>query len=293
MNIPMLRSLALPAITLLGLASVSAHAVTITEDFNSYTASETPVTGLTSAPGFGSASNGWLTGWRSASSTTPASASILNSSPLNGGGNYLSGTLTSNSTTGTPDGIALTKAYDVTGNSLASASALYYNFDFRTDALPSSMRFDIFDNRTRGSGADGSNTSWHMRAAGGFWYVLNGGSVVATNLAATTGVTYSISVVSDPTNSTWSYTIDNGTTSVSGSGLGFRNASFGTDSTSGSVGGRWFGVSAAEITDLSAQSGTFSIDNISISTTPIPEPSTIALLGGFFALGAAATRRRR
>lgn len=291
MNTTKLRALALPALALVALSS-AAQAVTITENFNSYTASETPVTGLAASPGFGTTTGGWLTGWRSASSTTAATARILDSSPFTGGGNYMSGTLTANSTTGALDRIALNKAYDVAGNSLASATAIYTNFDLRVDSMPATMNLEILDNGARGTG--NINASWILRISNGFWSVFDGSTVTSTGFAATAGTTYSVSIVSNPVTFKWDYTISNGSTSVSGTSLDFRTSSFVTDNTAGSEGGRWFLVTASETTDIAGQSTTFSIDNIVISTTaPIPEPSTFALLGGVVALGAAATRRRR
>jgi hypothetical protein len=290
-------ALSVPTLALLGFLSASVgRAVTITEDFGSYTASSTPVTGLTAAPGFGTTSGGWLSGWRQAATPgASASASVLNTSTVNSGGNYFSATLSAQSTTGgSPaiDGIGLGKAYDVAGNSLASASALFYNFDVRIDSLPSTMQLDILDNGARGTG--NINGSWQVRAVNGFWRVLSGGSVITTTMAFSAGTTYSFSIVSNPATFKWDYTISDGSTSVSGTGINFRVSSFVTDTASGSVGGRWFLATASEITDTAGQSATFSVDNISISTTsPIPEPSTFALLVGAAALGLASRRRRR
>lgn len=295
MNIASLRSVALPAAVLLGLSSVSVQAVTFTENFNSYTASSTPVTGLTAAPGFGGATGGWLTGWRSASSwATPASARVLDTNPVRSGGNYFAGTFTANSATGTADSIALNRAYDVTGNSLATVTALYYNFDLRIDSFnAATMSFDLSDNAGR-STLGNSGSSWEIRSVNGFWNVFNSSTPTPTTMAVTADTTYSFSIVMNPVTKKWDYSIGNGSSSVSGSALNFRGSAFATDNTSGSVGGRWFTIGAFETTDTASQAATFSIDNISISTTsPIPEPSAFALLGGAVALAAAATRRRR
>lgn len=284
----------LAALALLALAHLPGRAVTITEDFNSYTASAGDVSGLGAVPGFGTTTGGWLEGWRSASTTVSAKAKVLNTTPVNSGGNYFSGTLTANSSGTSLDSIALGKAYDVAGNSLASVSALYVNFDLRIDSINgSTMRYDVFDNNTRGTGV--SLASWNFRTVNGFWNTVSGtGSTLTdTTMAFTTDTTYSFSIVVNPTNSTWTYTISNGSKSVSStSALDFRTAGFATDTVSGSVGGRWLEVAATETSNVLSQSTTFSLDNISISTAAIPEPSTYALLSGVALLGFVLLGRR-
>jgi hypothetical protein len=298
MTLASLRSFALPACVALALSAVPVGAVTITDDFNSYTASDTPVTGLGSSPGFGTASGGWLQGWRTAATpSTTASVKVLDTSPVKSGGNYFSATITTNALTGTSpaeDALALNKAYDVAGNSLASVTALYYNFDFRVDSYSAStMRFDISDNTTRSSGGN-SGSSWEFRSINGFWNVNSSGNFSATTMAVTAGTTYSFAIVINPVTLKWDYVISDGSTSVTGSALNFRGTAFATDSASGSVGGRWLTFGVQEAVDTSSQTAAFSIDNISISTTnPIPEPSTFAFLGGIAALVFTTTRRRR
>ena len=294
MNLHLPRSLlAVPALALLGLFAPSVRAVTIVEDFNQYTASDTPVTGLGAVPGYGTTGGGWLEGWRTAATSgATSSVKVLNASPVNSGGNYFSATLTSNATTGVTDAIGLGKAYDVAGNSLASATAIYTNFDLRVDSITATMQLDIIDNAARGTG--NVNGSWQIRAVNGAWYILNGGTVTSTGMAFNAGTTYSIAIVSNPTTFKWDYTISNGSTSVSGTDKSFRVSSFVTDATAGSVGGRWFLATATETSDISSQSTTFSLDNISISTvSPIPEPSTYALLLGAASLGLVLVARRQ
>src|SRR5689334_5191342 len=116
----------------LGLLTLTlpARAFTASEDFSSY-AAPTTFSGANLAAaagagtaGTGAAGNGWLNGWRSASSTVSAGAQVINTSPVNSGGNYLSGTFTTNSSGSTADSIALGRAYDVTGGSLAGETSL-------------------------------------------------------------------------------------------------------------------------------------------------------------------------
>lgn len=272
-------------------AAPVAHAVVITEDFSGYTA-PTTLGGLTTVAGAGTSGGGWLNGWRSSTSGNVAlTAQVLNASPIGSGGNYFSSTLTANAATGSTQVMAIGRAYDVTGNSLADVTALHINFDFRVDSIPGTMRYDLFENQVRATGA--TSTSYNFRTVGGFWNTISGtgATLTATTLAFTAGTTYSFAIVLNPTNSTWSYTISDGTNSVSGSSLGFRTTGFAVDAAAGSVGGRWFEVIGTETTDVSSQATTFSLDNLSIST--IPEPSSAAALAGSALLGFAALRRRR
>lgn len=284
----------------LGLLTLTlpARAFTASEDFSSYstptTFSGANLAGAAGAgtAGTGAAGNGWLNGWRSASSTVTAGAQVINTSPVNSGGNYLSGTFTSNSTGTTADSIALGRAYDVTGGSLAGETSLYINFDFRADSVPSTMRYDIFENLGRATGA--TSASFNFRTVGGFWNTIagTGSTLTATTMAFNAGTTYSFAIVLNPVNATWSYSISDGTASVSASSLGFRVASFDTDATAGSAGGRWFEVVGTETTNVLSQTTTFSLDNLSISTSAIPEPSACALLVGATVLGLVSLRRR-
>jgi hypothetical protein len=277
----------LAPIALTALALVPVHAVTITEDFNSYTASSTDVTGIGGAPGFGGTGNGWLSGWRNSVSNTTVTAKVLDTTPVNSGGNYFSTTIATGATTSVDRG-AIGRAYDFTGNSFAT-TAYNVNFDFRVDTANANLRYDIYDISNRASAPNG-NTSWQLEVHDGFWFVRNGATDTSTGMAFSAAITYSISLTVDSATSKWSYNIDNGSTTVSASALSFRGSgTAGTDTTP--AGARWLMVAASEITDAAATSITFSLDNVSIST--IPEPSTYALLLGAAAVGAVSLRRRR
>lgn len=288
--------LALASIPFLAAASL-AHAFTAAENFGSYTAGTNfGTSALTSAAGAGdagtgAAGNGWLNGWRSASSLTAPTVNIVNTSPLSGGGNYLAATLTANTTT-TLDSIAVGRAYDVTGGGLASAGTFLVNFDFRSDAIDgSTMKFDLFESSFRATASTNTGASYSFRTENGVWKYFNGAALVSTGLAFTSGTTYSFNISINPATFTYSFTISNGSTPVSISNAAFRAANFNTDATAGSAGGRWVEFSAAEISDVAGQAASFSVDNISVST--IPEPASAALLLGLGGLGLSAMRRRR
>ncbi|MFA6286645.1 MAG: PEP-CTERM sorting domain-containing protein [Opitutaceae bacterium] len=277
----------LAPIALLVLVALPARAaLPIVENFNSYTASPTDVTGIGSSPGFGGTGNGWLSGWRSSTSNTTVTAKVLDTTPLNSGGNYFSTTIATGATTSVDRG-GIGRGYDFTGNSLAT-TAFNVNFDFRVDTLVANLRYDIFDTSARGFSPN-SNTSWQLEAHDGFWFVRNGALDTSTGMAFSAATTYSISIGVNTATSKWSYSIYDGSTTVSGTALNFRGN--GTNTDTNPAGARWFMVTAGEIADAAAASTTFSLDNLVIST--IPEPSTTALLFGAATLGAVCIWRRR
>jgi hypothetical protein len=280
----------LAPIALLALAALPLRAVTITEDFNSYTASSTDVSGIGGSPGFGGTGNGWLSGWRNSLSNTTGTAKVLNTTPVNSGGNYFSGTIATGATTSVDRG-GIGRAYDFTANSLAT-TVFNVGFDFRVDTLDTNLRYDIFDNSIRGTGPSAGTTSWQLEALNGFWYVRDGTNDTSTGMVFAAGTTYSISLAVNTATSSWTYSIYNGSTTVTGTAA-FRGVAGGTatDTTTGTVGARWLMVAATEQIDAAASSTTFSLDNVVISA--IPEPSTTALLFGAATLGAVCIRRRR
>lgn len=285
---------------LLGSALPSAFAFTAAEDFGSYS----PPVNFTNASligtagagtaGTGAAGNGWLNGWRTSTSTGLAqTVGVSDTTPVNSGGNYLAATIVTKSvvTDTIKDSTSVARAYDALGGGVAAAGSLAIGFDFRVDGIDAAnMRYDLFDNATRATGA--TSTSFNFRATGGVWNYFDGETFVATAMAFDAGVTYSFDIVLDTVNSTYSFTLGNGSTSVSSSSAAdFRAAGFATDTATGSNGGRWLTFNASEINNVLGQSTTFSLDNISVST--VPEPSAFALLAGASALGFVAARRRR
>lgn len=106
---------------------------------------------------------------------------------------------------------------------------------------------------------------------------LNSGYTINTTYRATFTLAYLTATtadatftISDPTNALNPYSVTASGVSVSSSAgeIGFRTGFVGTG-------------------------GTITLDNISITTSAIPEPSTFALLGGAGALGLALVSRRR
>jgi hypothetical protein len=257
----------LALLPLLVITSLPARAVLMSEDFNAYTAGADVSRALTQSDGFGEGANGlWLSGWRSASSNVTASASILNSKPLTkSSGNYFSGTVNTNAAYTSLDSGAFGRPYDITANSLAKGP-FKVSFDFRSDAASEKFRFDIYDNKGRAPNANGA--SWQLIARDGLWHVRNGRTETPTILPFVLGMRYAVSIEVDPVNFKWSVVIDGGTAKAALDGLDFRQHTFSADTNMSAEGGRWFMVSASETAETGADAATFSIDNISISTTP-------------------------
>ncbi|MFH1500265.1 MAG: hypothetical protein ABII82_20865 [Verrucomicrobiota bacterium] len=279
----------------------AARAFTAAEDFSAYTAPTAFTnTALLNSAGAGTAGtgadgNGWLNGWRTSTSTGLAqTVGVQNTTPVNSGGNYLSATILTKSTSGDTikDSTSVARAYDAAGGDLATATALNISFDFRVDSIDAAnMRYDLFENLNRATGA--TSTSFNFRTSSGVWNYFDGANFVATTMTFEAGTTYAFSIDLDPVNSTYTFTLGNGTTSVSSvSAAAFRTTGFGTDTSTGSDGGRWLTFNANETTNVLGQTTSFSVDNILITTSTIPEPSAAALVMGLTTLGLVSVRRR-
>lgn len=287
MNTAALRLASAAALLLLAIPALRA-ALPITENFSSYSVGSVPSSGTNSYladPGFGgTVTDAWVSGWRSAASNVTPRGSVSSASPLNGGGNYFSTTLEASTSSTALNYGAVGRAYAATANGLTT-TAHTLSFDFRFDALPSTMKFDIFDASGR-SNSPGTGTAWQLTNNGGVWSYWNGSTNVATSMSVVIGTTYSIAINVNPVANTYGFSIGNGVTSVSAADLGFRTSGFATDGN----GGRWLEFGAYELSDVAGQTAGYSIDNITISS--VPEPSAFALLAGLSMLGFTARRRR-
>ncbi|MBX3741428.1 MAG: hypothetical protein KF712_10585 [Akkermansiaceae bacterium] len=244
---------------------------------------------------------GWAAGWvESETNGTPAGnarvdGSLLTTSPLNGGGSYLSVTTAVQSTT-----------MGIRRNMGSTAASPYtLTFDWRLDS--SMSNFTHYNDRihigaTSGTGAAdfGSNLSfaWLIGVVGaddtansnpfndGEWYFYNNQSTTAngafnTNNMTMTGiqlaqdVIYSFTVTVDPTAQTYRVIMTDGTAtfdsaSVVPGGMNFRNqVNAGSTASTLVFGGA---------TNSTADQLTWSLDNLNI----IPEPSSafLAALSG-------------
>lgn len=221
----------------------------------------------------GVAGDVWVGGWTHAGSGTPT---IVNTSPLNASGNYLSVGLTGGDQT-------VRRQLDETAIDLTAAHTI--TWDWRLDAdftAGSQDRINFFANGGPAGSTSGSN-AWIIGAAGqmGFgnnFYLYNrldGGfnaaNAIDTGIAVVSGQTYSFSVSVDPTTSSYGASISGNGGVFNASNLAFRNGSagldylhFGTrDSTSGSP-------------------RTFSLDNLAVTGfAPPPPPPVDNSVGGY------------
>lgn len=229
----------------------------------------------------GIAGDGWLNAWGVNTTGTSGGTSfvptVTNTSPLNGGGNYLSTTLTagSGSSKGTVQRI-------VDGTSFDLASPYTVSFDIRLDTAFTTFTADtdylqIFDRINPDSSDFGGNGAWLIRAAGASvntitarnWMYYNGGknaagynpaNFVDSGVALVPGTVYSFLIAVDPVNLEYTVSINGGLASAA---MGFRN------NTAANLGGLMFGGQ----TSGTGETITFSVDNIAV----VPEPSVTAL----------------
>ncbi len=234
---------------------------------------------------------GWSAGWIESENqgmgtgNARADGTITSTSPLNGGGSYLSVTT------------AVANAETGIRRSIGSMSASPYtvSFDWRYDS--NIANFNSYDDRIHfgatASAIHGTNDSftWIIGVVGGNgttnfsareWYFYNGVSTTTTSLNVFTSnnmrmtgmmlesdVVYSITVNVDPASQTYSASISNGTTSFSASGLNFRNQGTTNNASNLVLGGSNTGTN---------HTLNWSIDSISV----VPEPSSglLAMLSG-------------
>jgi len=230
----------------------------------------------------GIAGAGWDAGWGTSGVTVPT-ATVANGSPINGSGNYLNVTYSA-----TTDG-ALGRDFTGTGGlGVDIAQPVTFTLDLRVNTLTgfnSNTDYLSVHATNNNDGASMFNvsglSSFIIRAYGASpsvgenaneWLLYNGASDGATfntdnfvnsGMALASGTTYQFIITSDPTTKKYSGSINNGTTSVNWSNLGWRSVA-----ASDKLG---FNERVSAGSDLIS----YSLDNISI----VPEPGSLALLG--------------
>lgn len=247
----------------------------------------------------GAAGNGWSTAW--ATNTTGANAgttvvgNVINTNPLNGGGNYLSTTLTAGAGAGNGKGVEQ-RQYTSFGN--VSLSQIHtVSFDYRMDSTLTGFDaagdyIQAFDRPFNSDfGADGA---WLIRATGAStngiaahnWMFYNGGkngggfsatNFVDSGVSLVSGQVYHFEININPALLEYSVSINGGAFSAP---MGFRT------NTAANLGRVNWGGQLSGPSEIM----TYSLDSIAV-TAAIPEPSTFMLLG----IGATAivTLRRR
>ena len=218
-----------------------------------------------------SGKNGWSDVWVYSGITTPVISSL---SPVNGGGNYLTFTQTSTSDS------YLRRSYI---GQLSASGDETIRCLVRADSLAGFTSSNDYLTVTDGpstAGGSSSGSSFIIRAYGASpggtmpglkWAVYNGGknagsynaaNWVDSGMAIAAGKTYAFTIVLRPVQLTYDVTINDGTTSVTKTNLGFRDNSFTLPNT------LIFNAKIGNATNVL----TASIDTITVSPLPVPVP---------------------
>jgi hypothetical protein len=240
---------------------------------------------------------GWQGAWTAAG--TSLTDTVSSATPVNGGGNYLSMSLSG--VGGGSEG----RKYGGAGDTVSLSGRQIINWDFRVDESAASLttnftlgtdRYQFFGDSAFLSTSATSN-EWFAFASGAIpaaaggtftalhWEFYSGGTsstafgsgtLVDSGLTLTSGTTYHFTIDTDPATKTYVGTVSDGTTSFTSGTLNWRN--FSTNPTaSGGIFTAGLATSAAGETRAAA------LDSIVI----VPEPSTITLLAimGIIGLG--------
>jgi len=249
----------------------------------------------------GSAGGGWQGGWITTASGT-AVATVKNTSPVSGGGNYLSMTLAGSSSVAQ---VGLDRLFGGAGGGVSLTATQTISWDFRLDETGLSTftggndRYQFMGNAAPDQTTAGSD-EWFVFASGanpnlvpGFvadtWLfysgststnAFNNGTVANSGIALTPGTTYHFTITTNPVTKTYLGSVSDGvTTYTTPTALNWRNYS----SNPTASGGYFI---ASTIADNAGETRAYSLDSVQI----VPEPSTMPLLMG--ALGLLGLRRR-
>lgn len=244
----------------------------------------------------GQAGDGWAGAW----TQVGTSGSVVTTTPINGGTDpYLEAVTT--------PGSAHTVRRQYTSFERVDPAAEHtiqwswrFDGDF-SEFASADDRIHFFGDSSEQNGSGGSN-SWLIgvtanRTSGSFDNAQNGNfyffdgnlgggfdsdNMFNTNLALQDDTIYDFTVKVDPTTGTYDATVTDGVTTVSADGLGFRNGGTGV----------FDFVHFGANSNLSSDDLTFALDNVAITGPPVPEPSTLVLVG-LAGLGLTTRRRRR
>lgn len=279
----------------LGICSANAAVSTLTFSNGTGTGSFDQYTG-TAGSGWAGA---WGTNiWNSGSfAAAGGSATVINTTPINGGGNYLSVTGVNAAAGSITYGV--NRQWSSAGFDFSSG--VQFEFDLRVLNIQISgsnqqigIRASNVAENVAATAAPSGNTSWALASSGSGWSVWNGTAFTDLKLNGTGGGTGVISA-----NSNWHFTItttaaDTYTASVfnlasPGNVYSFSGLTLGNKSDAG--------LTVLNFLDnvTTGKTGGFAIDNISVTSlaSPVPEPSSFALIAGAAGLGFGALRRRR
>jgi hypothetical protein len=240
----------------------------------------------------GIAGGGWATDWSTNAEGLQGAtktSTVVNTNPLNGGGNYLSTTVAGDG--GQNSRATVSRTYD---NAVVPLNAAHtISFDIRLDEAnlanftatgdPSDY-IQAFAHSANNQGEFSSGGTWLVRAVpnatGASWLLYAGnkngtGGLVDSGVSFAANTVYRFVISLDPVNREYNVSI-NGT--YTSSTLGFRQ------NTTTANPNLHFGARTSAV----GETRTFSLDNVNIAA--VPEPS-VAMLGGIGLL--ALLRRRR
>ncbi|MBN8709358.1 MAG: hypothetical protein J0I10_08255 [Verrucomicrobia bacterium] len=235
----------------------------------------------------GAAGAGWTTAWTNTNATV-LTGNVTNTSPLSGGGNYLSLALTqgagsvtyinrtwSNTEVPYTGGVTLSWSFRLDSpitSFNAQADVLHFY-----DGLGGAASFLISGfGATTGTASGQTWAFYNGNRDGAAW---NGNNYVNTGISITTGTMYTFSVTLDPSTRSWTGTVSNGTSSYTSSALGFRTSAYSANGT--------FILGMQE--SVSSKNLTASFDSLSI----VPENQTSALAAFGFGLMLFLAKARR
>lgn len=248
----------------------------------------------------GTAGSGWAGAWgtNSAFASSGGTATVINTSPLNGGGDYLNVTAAN----GTAGALVyrLNRTWSTAGFDFSAG--VKFEFDLRvSNIIVSGSNQQIGIQASSGTEASptgtSGNTSWAFASSGSGWSASNNGTFSSLLLNGTGAATGVIAANSD-----WHFTVTTNAANTSYTASVYNLASPGSVYSLSGLALR--NTSTASLTILNFldnvtanKTGGFAVDNIAITSlaSPIPEPGTYSLLAGgaCLAFGYLRSSRRR
>jgi hypothetical protein len=246
-----------------------ALSLTISAPANTIVANFTNGNSTSLADGYtGVAGSGWLGPWTTTVAGCTFNNTVATSSPLGGGGNYLSAALTAGTAAQSYPG-TVGRKFDPTVVSTTAGYTVSYKIRMDSAMTIESDALIIFGDVGTGfvSNTGATNTwliSGYYNGGTPVWSFFNGNGAgtstrTVTTMPLTVGTVYTMTIHVDPVGKSWTLLIDNGSTQYQSATLGFRNAA-----TSGSGNTLYFGANVRNTT------GTLGYSLDSLTLTPDP-----------------------
>jgi len=207
----------------------------------------------------GIAGAGWLASWNTTTSSSTMSGTVATANPLQGGGNYLSTSLSISGTSSNTGMGTVARRFDT--RTIDSTAPYVVSFDVRLDtALTSSSdKLLLFgDVSSSYAFSTGTNNTYCIQgvynSGSPTWLVTNSGSAVSTGMPMVQGSVYNIVVNVDPPTHSYKTSITSGTTVYQSGTMNFRSTALNGGST------LYFGGVVRNTTGTI----TFSLDNVHV-----------------------------